>query len=582
MREEDILLGNKCSQEEMLNPTTTNILANIYNTIITQADIIAFELDKENRMVYANTLYDKYFGKRTWENINVSDRIFAGSFVHKEDIGEYMSLFDELGENEFKSVICRILCKDKHYRWFRITVCNFFDSRLGDFSRRIGMLQDVNNELSAFKQIKDYEEYDSLTGLYNEEKFEFEGRALISNNSENTYCVIALDINRFKAVNEIYDTKVGNKILKFVASVVKGNIPDKAICARMYADVFCVLMPYKSVENIIDVIRCIYEKIQDNPYDIILTTSFGVFLADTPANASLSVGAMRDRALMAKKTIKKEAVNYYAFFSDEFRDEIVMEQEIEHEMSKALEKGQFQVYLQPKVELSSEKLIGAEALVRWQHPKKGMIMPDSFVPVFEKNGFIINVDQYVCERVCMLIRKWLDEGFEPVPISVNLSRLHVYNERIIEFLECLMEKYRLTPDYLRFEITETVFLGNMEILTNVLKKLRDMGFKVEMDDFGTGYSSLSMLRNAPVDLIKIDKEFFDEKMNNDKGKVVVSHTIAMAKALELEVLAEGVETPEHVKFLKESNCDMAQGFLFSKPMSVEEFEEKFISGGTDV
>lgn len=556
--------------------TTTGILESIYDTIIVQADIFTFELDSNNNMVFANSVYEKYFGNRKWENVNIADYAVASKFVHPEDLAAYLSLFDEMAKQGMKSVICRILCEDRMYKWFRVSICNYADERLGNLTRKIGMIQDVNNELSAFKQIKDYEEYDSLTGLYNDEKADKEIKTIIRSNPKDKYCIIVLDINKFKVVNEVYDTKTGNGILKYTASVLKKVAPKVSVCSRMYADTFSIFMKYKKQSDIIRVIDKIYDKVHNNSKGISLTTSYGVFVVENDEDKALPIGLMRERALIAKRTIKKGALSYYAFFSDKFRNDIIMEQEIESEMHKALDEGQFVVYLQPKVDLSSGKLKGAEALVRWQHPEKGIITPDSFIPVFESNGFIIKLDEYVCKEVCIMLRRWLDDGLEPVPISVNLSRLHIYNGDVIGYLIGIIKKYNIPPQYLRLEVTETIFLGDTDKLNNVLTELHSLGFKVEMDDFGSGYSSLNMLKNVPVDTVKIDKEFFADEANSDKSRIVMSHTISMAKDLQMEVIAEGIETEEHVEFLKNSNCDVGQGFYFSRPMPLEEFESKFI------
>lgn len=556
--------------------TTTGILESIYDTIIVQADIFTFELDSRNHVVFANSVFEKYFGDRAWENLDISDYEVACRFIHPEDLDGYFSLFDEVSKVSIRSVICRVLC-GRLYKWFRITICNYSDARIGNLKRKIGMMQDVNNELSAFKQIKDYEEYDSLTGLYNDEKADKEAKLIVRRSPDFNYCMIVLDINKFKVVNEVYDTKTGNSILKYTASVLKKAAPKTAVCSRMYADTFSIFMKYKKQEDIIKVIDKIYDRIHDNPKEISLTTSFGVFIAKSKEEKELPIGLMRERALIAKRTIKKGALTNYAFFSDKFRNDIVMEQEIESEMYQALEDKQFVVYLQPKINLSDGKLKGAEALVRWQHPEKGLIMPDGFIPVFESNGFIIKLDEYVCREVCIMLRRWLDAGVEPVPVSVNLSRLHIYSGDVIGYLIEIIKKYEIPPKYLRLEVTETIFLGDTDKLNDVLTELHSLGFKVEMDDFGSGYSSLNMLKTVPVDTVKIDKEFFADEANTDKSKIVMKHTISMAKDLQMEVIAEGIETEEHVEFLKKSNCDVGQGYYFSKPMPLLEFENKFIN-----
>jgi len=562
-------------QMEEMNNTTMGILETIYDTIIVQADIFAFELDCNNHMVFVNSVYDKYFGDMEWENADMASYSVASEIIHPEDIEIYFTLFDETVNQRIKSVICRVLCKDKQYKWFRVTLCEYADERIGNLTRKIGMLQDVNSELLAVKQMKDYEEYDSLTGLYNDEKFELEVQSIIQADKEKKYCIVALDVNRFKIINEVYDTKVGNNILKYIANVLREVVPKTAICSRMYADTFSVFMEYTMAEDVERFIDVVYGRIHDNPYGVAIATSYGVFLIESEQDRELPVGMMRDRALIAKKTIKKDALTYYAFFSDKFRTDIILEQEIESEMYTALAEKQFVIFLQPKVKLSNEQLMGAEALVRWRHPQKGLLSPDKFIPVFEGNGFIVKLDEYVCEEVCKFIRGWIDAGIEPVPISVNLSRLHIYSGDIIKYLTDIVKKYEISPQYLRLEVTETLFMADTDELNNVLTELHSLGFKVEMDDFGSGYSSLNMLRTVPVDTVKIDKDFFGDEMNVDKGKIVVGHTISMAKELEMEVIAEGVETKEHVAFLKNSKCDVAQGFFFSKPMPLADFESRF-------
>ena len=568
-------ISNNEGQMEEMNNTTTGILETIYDTIIVQADIFTFELDRDNHMVYVNSVYDKYFGDLEWENADMASYSVASRIIHPEDLEVYFTLFDETVNQRIKSAICRVLCKDRQYKWFRVTICDYTDARIGNLTRKIGMLQDVNSELSAVKQMKDYEEYDSLTGLYNDDKFEIEAKLLMHTNPEKAYCIVALDINRFKIINEVYDTKTGNNILKYIAKVLKEVTPKTTLCSRMYADTFSIFVEYTDKEEIVKLIDVIYDRIRNNPQGIALTSSYGVYFVEAEEDKQVPIGVMRDRALIAKKTIKKDALTYYAFFSDKFRTDIIMEQEIESEMHTALEEKQFVIFLQPKVKLSDESLIGAEALVRWRHPKKGLLTPDKFIPVFESNGFIVRLDEYVCEEVCKFIRGWMDAGVKPVPISVNLSRLHIYSGDIIKYLTDIVKKYDIAPELLRIEVTETLFMADTDELNSVLTELHSLGFKVEMDDFGSGYSSLNMLRTVPVDTVKIDKDFFGDEMNADKGKIVVGHTISMAKDLEMEVIAEGVETKEHVAFLKNSKCDVGQGFFFSKPMPLTDFEGKF-------
>jgi EAL domain-containing protein (putative c-di-GMP-specific phosphodiesterase class I) len=282
---------------------------------------------------------------------------------------------------------------------------------------------------------------------------------------------------------------------------------------------------------------------------------------------------MCDRAMMASRTTKGNILKFCAFYDEQYREDMIKANEIEHDMNSALENQDFKMYLQPKYRLDDYELCGAEVLCRWVHPKKGIIAPNDFIPLFEKNGFIIKLDEYMWEQACKALRGWIDEGRNPVPLSVNISRYHIGRNDIAGILTGLMEKYELKPDLLHLEITESLFLDKPETLNRELVKLQNIGFTLEVDDFGSGFSSLNLIRNISVDTIKIDKDFLDNEIASEKGKIVVNHTIDMAKDLKLQVIAEGVETKEHVDFLKNSHCDIAQGYYFAKPMPLEEFDK---------
>ncbi|MDX5679651.1 EAL domain-containing protein, partial [Clostridioides difficile] len=280
-----------------------------------------------------------------------------------------------------------------------------------------------------------------------------------------------------------------------------------------------------------------------------------------------------DRANTARKTIKGGHKNSFAFYDKEMHKKILKEKEIENSMVDALNNGEFIVYFQPKYSLSDYQIIGAEALVRWDNPQKGLIPPIEFIPVFERNGFIVNIDFYVFEEVCKKIREWMDEGQKVVPISVNLSRMHFVNSNFIEEFKLIVDKYKIPTRLIELELTETAVLDNIEGLLDTMNNLKEKGFVISMDDFGTGYSSLNLLKELPVDILKLDRAFFTEKDESNNEKIVISNVIKMAKELKMKVISEGVETISQVEFLKQIGCDMVQGYLFSKPMPVKEFEK---------
>ena len=304
---------------------------------------------------------------------------------------------------------------------------------------------------------------------------------------------------------------------------------------------------------------------------------FGIYKI---TDKSVPVRLMCDRARAVKKQIKGSMLSNYAVYDDEIRLKLREQQEIENEMQLALKKHEFVMYLQPQINIQDGTLYGAEALVRWAHPAKGVMVPGRFIPLFENNGFITKLDRYMWEEACAYIRKLNKKGYQ-IPISVNVSRLNIGEVDIPATLDSLVKKYKIDKRLLEVEITENLFMDDAQGLFGEMEELRDRGYKVLMDDFGSGYSSLNMLRKAPVDVIKIDRFFLDEIMATDRGKIIVEASVRMAKQLGLMVIAEGVETKEQLDFLKDIHCDIAQGFYYSKPITTEEFEKMLKEWGKD-
>ena len=259
-----------------------------------------------------------------------------------------------------------------------------------------------------------------------------------------------------------------------------------------------------------------------------------------------------------------------------------MEQQIQKErmivsnMESALVNNEFKVFLQPKIDLVSNQIVGAEALVRWKRPDGTMLPPNDFIPLFERNGFIIRLDFFMYEQVCKLLNKWKMSGSRIVPISVNVSRIHLYQDDFMDKILRLVESYEIDPSMIEFELTESIFLNNTRTAINMMKDLRNYGFCVSIDDFGAGYSSLNLLKDMRTDVLKLDKEFFREGDMQQEERIIVSSIISMAKQLNMKVLSEGVETEMQSDFLKAVQCDMAQGYLYAKPLPVSDFEKMLL------
>lgn len=414
-------------------------------------------------------------------------------------------------------------------------------------------------------------ERDPVTGLYTKLKFYQKVRHMLAEVVGEKFAFVRIDIDRFKMINNFYGIQEGDKVLMSIAKeLIKiSAVFDYFVYARLENDVFACCLPYKE-ENIEILANDLQLNLKKVNKDYNIKVSCGVYVIN---DYNMDVSEMYDRAYLAAKSCKGKFVQNIAYYDESMIEDMRQEQFVINAVNKAIEEEQFVVYLQPKINLITGKPYGAEALVRWMHPKRGMIAPAEFIPVYERNGIIGRLDQYMWRKVCALLRKWIDEGKEPDPISVNVSRVNIYNPHLVEILNKIIIEYRIPPQLLNLEITESAFMEDQSLVMRTVKRLHDLGFKIMMDDFGSGYSSLNVLKDMDVDYLKIDMKFLqEEKAFNGKGEKVLTSVVRMAKWLQLPSIVEGVETEEQVDFLKCIGCEYAQGFYYAKPMSVVDYE----------
>lgn len=561
------LLQKKTDQENYVEKL--RLSGELYQTIVSQLKTMVFEYNYEKNTSYISSMFIEKFGIKNITDINFLKNEQTAALIYHEDIETYNMLFTDR-EDDFREITCRFNETRGKVTWYRICI-QFIRDEEGKVIRVIGTLKDVDEITKSYAALRYRSEYDILTNIPNVNRFYIDAGRLILDNADKDYAIIAFDIDKFKLINDLFGMKTGDQVLKHVANVLRERAPDDILYCRVHSDMFIICTSYERRGDLIKLIEKIRKGIYRNEFSFDINTSFGIYLA---TDSSTPINLMCDRANLAAKTVKGNAMKFCAFYDEQYRTEIIKTTEIEKDMNLAISDKQFLMYLQPKYNLETGDICGAEALVRWQHPVKGLIQPNDFIPLFERNGFILKLDEYMWEEACKAIANWRAEGREPVPISVNISRYHIKNSDLVGVWKRLIRKYDIPASYLVLEITETFFYDS-EDLYIVLTKLQNMGFALEVDDFGSGYSSLNMLRHVPVSAIKIDKDFLDKKMATDKGKIVISHTIAMAKDLHLGVIAEGVETKEHVDFLKSSDCDIAQGYYFAKPMPLEDFNKLY-------
>lgn len=418
---------------------------------------------------------------------------------------------------------------------------------------------------------------DSLTRLFNLNKFSVDCEYILKNNKNSSFAIICFDIDNFKAFNETFGHAFGDKILINIANILRETLTNKHTFARLFNDHFAILYNYnESKENIINLIEDISNrlntKIINTTSTINLRSSFGIYILK-PGESDIK--KLLDNASIAKSSVKGLHNAYYKFFDEHTRNILLEELQLEADMRTALFEEQFQVYYQPKYSLSSNKIVGAEALIRWNHPTKGFISPGIFIPLAEKDGLIIEIGQFIFRKVCSDIREWGQKNIPLVPISINISRVEMYQPDLISFVLETIDEFHIDIDLLEVELTETAALTNLEYTKTILDKFRKLGFKISMDDFGTGYSSLSCLKSIPIDNLKLDIEFIKDIEFDKRSRDIVSSIISLAKSLNLTVIAEGLETKAQVDFLKKLGCDIAQGFYFCKPISKSNFENLF-------
>ena len=435
--------------------------------------------------------------------------------------------------------------------------------------RYLATLQNVNAEMKIKAEMEYRADYDSMTGLYNSEAFYRKATEIININKDVDYAIISIDIDRFRLINDRYGIEAGNRALEAVGKTIREVSPKSSIAKRYQSDIFSVLLAYKTDQELVQYMSVLSGAVRDTRVlPVSITVTYGIYKV---TDRSIPVRLMCDRARAVKKQVKGNALSNYAVYDDVIRLKLREQAEIEEEMQLALKNHEFVMYLQPQVNLKTGKISGAEALVRWKHPIKGVMVPAQFLNLFESNGFVTKMDMYIWEEACRYIKEIQEKGMY-FPISVNISRVHIGNTNLANILMDLVNKYGIAPKYLELEITENLFMDDVDELFDEMAELKKCGFRILMDDFGSGYSSLNMLRNAPVDVLKIDRFFLDEIMSTERGKIIVESSVRMAKQLGLEVIAEGVETKEQLDFLAQIDCDIVQGYYFSRPIPTNDFE----------
>ena len=412
-------------------------------------------------------------------------------------------------------------------------------------------------------------EIDILTGIYNQETFFARATAFLQENQDQEYDVIVLKINGFQMLTEMFHKETGNLVLKTAAAYFRTITSEIGMCGRLGADRFVVCLP-RARADMDSLLKGIDKAM--NSLHVYFNIQFyaGVYSVD---DVYLPVEQMIERAKVAMNTVKGKYTQRYAVYTKSMMDALSQEQMIVREMETALRNEQFCPYYQPIYSLKTGKMVSAEVLARWKHPKRGMISPAQFIPVFERNGFVVRLDQFIWEKACQFLQEQKEKYGRKLKVSVNISRINFYNPKLFDIIMSLLRKYHLEPDMLKLEITETAYSDNPHQLLETMQQFQSHGFKIMMDDFGSGYSSLNMLKNVPADILKIDMNFVRDLEQSDRAAAIMKNIVNMAKDIGMEIVVEGVETKAQIDFLAGIGCDQIQGYYFSRPIEQEAFAE---------
>lgn len=413
-------------------------------------------------------------------------------------------------------------------------------------------------------------EMDSLTELRNVRDFMEEAGTRIQNLLPGAFCMAALDIDHFRLFNKFYGRAAGDELLCYIAGRIQEETNvEGGLAGYFNSDNFCMVVPYQ-MERIRRLRDDIVKKTAQWDDILSFVPVIGVYVID---DVYASPETMYDRAILAMSKVSENDKDRICVYHAKMENELEEEWKLLTEIRIALASDEFTFFVQPQCDITTGKLVGGESLVRWRHKTRGLIPPGVFIPVLEKSGYIVNLDRVVWEKVCRWLRSWMDRGYRPVPISINISRIDILSMDVPEYLSELLQTYDLPARLIKAEITESAYAEENDKVSETVKRLREAGFLVMMDDFGSGYSSLNMLKSIPVDVLKIDMRFLDMNEEEErKGIGILESVVNMARLLGIPIIVEGVETQQHENFLRSMGCRYTQGYFYYKPMPIEQFE----------
>lgn len=517
-------------------------------------------MDADKNVIYANDCMKRMLSWEIKEDGQFYEWFFQWCREHyqspEENFTYDWTMEDEKGGKRYLKVQYRHLLDEK--------------------DRQVGYcvnMQERTEEVLTLLKERFAANHDYLTGLYNREYFYKQVERCLRLHPDEKYLMICSDVRNFKMINDVFGVEAADQVLFDIAATLRSQTISGEIYGRLVNDRFALLMRKRDYREVkfVNTSAEIMKITNDVSYP--LKVYIGVYEIDDP---TIPVSVMCDRAMMAIATIKDDYQKQVAYYDERLRSNVLQEQELAAGLDRAIEKGEIEMYIQPQI-TADGRCLGGEGLVRWNHPTKGLLMPGAFISSFERNGMIVKLDRHIWELACRQLRNWKDRGFTDRYISVNISPKDFFFVDVFKEFTTLVKRYGINPRNLKLEITESAMMTDLPKQLALIKKLRGVGFLVEMDDFGSGYSSLNMLKDIHVDVLKIDMAFLRKSESEERSRTILRMIVALSKELGMPVITEGVETKDHVEFLKGIGCDMFQGYFFAKPMTVADYEKQYMS-----
>lgn len=541
-----------------LYQTPRQLVAQTHSYVVEDIGDAIFCFDMDGRCVYINKAAKKLLPSgNEQDNMDMIEKRYyewRASYTGDRDSAQWEDDIDIAGDKRVFAYEYRKMHDDR-------------GTGIGCFFK----IEDKTEDVRRFKEEQYRATHDYMTGLYNREGFFEAAREFVGNHADEQMYIIASNIKDFKLVNELFGTDKGDEVLKNLAGILDKSGHRECVTGRIAGDKFVKAMLKEDFDKqfLIDKMEALCSLTEDGTYK--MHAYIGVYEV---GDVNEPIQTMYDKANMAIDRIKGDYQQVVSFYDDSDMKRLMMEKNVVAEFDRAIENKEFLLYLQPQVDHTG-KALGAEALVRWQHPQRGLLYPDSFIGILERAGLIYKLDNYIWEASAQRLKVWKEAGLEQYHISVNISAKDFYYLDLYEVFTNLVKKYDINPARLNLEITETVIMSDVKMHMEVVDKLQKFGFHIEIDDFGSGYSSLNTLKDIKADVLKIDMLFLRDTENQARSKAILNSVISMAKTLNMPVITEGVETKNQVDFLSVMGCEMFQGYYFSKPVPVKEFEQKY-------